>query len=97
MIWALIVSSAAPRRAPHRAILIWFPSHTRIPPVLIPSEAALADQMAEFNISNRTEVMKDNRLSPEELGLLAERLATASNPVEAAEIKERLTRGFYGV
>lgn len=40
---------------------------------------------------------KGNRLGPEELGLLAERLAAASNPVEAAEIKERLTRGFYGI
>jgi len=40
---------------------------------------------------------KGNRLSPEELGLLAKRLATASNPVEAARIKERLTRGFYGI
>ena len=40
---------------------------------------------------------KGNRLSPEELGLLAKRLAAASNPVEAARIKERLTRGFYGI
>ncbi len=40
---------------------------------------------------------KGNRLSPEELGLLAERLAAASNPVEAARIKERLARGFYGI
>ena len=40
---------------------------------------------------------KGNRLSPEELGLLAKRLAAASNPVEAARIKERLIRGFYGV
>ena len=38
-----------------------------------------------------------NRLSPEELGLLAKRLATASNPLEAAQIKERLSRGFYGI
>jgi hypothetical protein len=38
-----------------------------------------------------------NRLSPEELGLLAKRLAAASNPIEAARIKERLTRGFYGI
>ena len=44
-------------------------------------------------------VLEDNgnRLSPEELGLLAKRLAAASNPVEAARIKERLTRGFYGI
>src|SRR5271170_1936069 len=34
---------------------------------------------------------KGNRLSPDELGLLAKRLATASNAVEAARIKERLT------
>jgi hypothetical protein len=40
---------------------------------------------------------KGNRLSPEELGLLAKRLAAASNPVEAARIKVRLTRGFYGI
>src|ERR1700690_2411163 len=40
---------------------------------------------------------KGNRLSPEELGSLAKRLATAANPVEAARIKERLTRGFYGI
>ena len=40
---------------------------------------------------------KGNRLSPEELGLLGKRLAAASNPVEAARIKERLARGFYGI
>lgn len=40
---------------------------------------------------------KGNCLSPEELGLLAKRLATASNPLKAARIKERLTRGFYGI
>ena len=40
---------------------------------------------------------KGNRLGPEELGHLAKRLAATSNPVEAARIKERLTRGFYGI
>ena len=40
---------------------------------------------------------KGNRLSLEELGLLAKSLAAASNPIEAARIKERLTRGFYGI
>jgi hypothetical protein len=38
-----------------------------------------------------------NCLSPEELGLLSKRLAAASGPIEAARIKERLTRGFYGI
>jgi hypothetical protein len=40
---------------------------------------------------------KGSRLGPAELGLLAKRLAAASNPVEAARIKERMTRGFYGI
>ena len=40
---------------------------------------------------------KGNRLSPEELGLLAKRLATVSDPEEAVRIKERLARGFYGI
>lgn len=40
---------------------------------------------------------KGNRLSPEELGGLAKLLASASTPEEAARIKERLTRGFYGI
>ena len=40
---------------------------------------------------------KGNRLSAEELGLLAKQLASASDPVEASRIKERLTRGFYGI
>src|SRR6202167_5950404 len=38
-----------------------------------------------------------NRLSAEELGLLAKQLGAASNPAEAARIKERITRGFYGI
>ncbi len=40
---------------------------------------------------------KGNRLSPEELGLLSKELASAVDPSEAARIKERLTRGFYGI
>jgi hypothetical protein len=40
---------------------------------------------------------KGHRLGPDELGLLAKQLAATTNPVEAARIKERLTRGFYGI
>jgi hypothetical protein len=40
---------------------------------------------------------KGNRLSPQELGLLAKQLASASDPAEAARLKERLMRGFYGI
>jgi hypothetical protein len=36
-------------------------------------------------------------LSPRELGLLAKKLAAARDPVVAARLKERLTRGFYGI
>jgi hypothetical protein len=38
-----------------------------------------------------------HRLSPEEIGLLAKRLAKATDPAEAAFLRERLTRGFYGI
>ena len=40
---------------------------------------------------------KGNRLAPEELGLLAKRLANTSDLTEAARIRERITRGFYGI
>lgn len=40
---------------------------------------------------------KGNRLSPEELGLLAKKLAKVSDPLEAAQLRERLIRGFYGI
>lgn len=40
---------------------------------------------------------RGNRLNAEELGLLAKQLAAATNPTDAARIKERLTRGFYGI
>jgi hypothetical protein len=40
---------------------------------------------------------KGRRLTPEELGLLAKRLAAAKDPTEAARLRERLTRGFYGI
>lgn len=38
-----------------------------------------------------------HRLSPAELRVLAKKLAAAAGPVEAARLKERLTRGFYGI
>ncbi len=40
---------------------------------------------------------KGHRLSPEDLGLLAKRLANAKNPNEAACLRESITRGFYGI
>src|SRR5208337_3210796 len=40
---------------------------------------------------------KGHRLSPEELGLLAGRLAASRDPKEAARLRRRITRGFYGI
>ncbi len=65
----------------------------RVQPVLTPTEFALVDQTAELTALEG----KGHRLGPEELGLLAKQLASAANPVEAARIKERLARGFYGI
>ncbi|MGD0697162.1 MAG: hypothetical protein ABSB82_20275 [Terriglobia bacterium] len=38
-----------------------------------------------------------HRLSPEELGLLAKKLASAKSPEEAARLRESITLGFYGI
>ena len=40
---------------------------------------------------------RGNRLGPDELALLAEQLAATTDAIEAARIRERLTRGFYGI
>jgi len=36
-------------------------------------------------------------ISPEEVGLLAKRLAASKDPKEAARLRQRITRGFYGI
>ena len=38
-----------------------------------------------------------NKLSPRELGALARMLASAKDAGEAARLRERITRGFYGI
>ena len=40
---------------------------------------------------------KGNRLSPAELGRLAKQLAAEPDSTNAAKIRERMTRGFYGI
>ena len=37
------------------------------------------------------------RLSPEQLGVLGERLANATDPAEIAELEKTLMNGFYGI
>src|SRR5206468_10351285 len=58
-----------------------------------PTGEAVALETAELSAPEG----KGNRLSPEELVLLAKELAAASDPIEAAPIKARLTRGLYGL
>jgi hypothetical protein len=58
-----------------------------------PSGEEVALETAELTILEG----KGSRLGPEELGSLAKRLAAVSDPVEAARIRERLARGFYGI
>ena len=38
-----------------------------------------------------------DRLTPEQLGALAKQLAKSAGPNESARLRERLTRGFYGI
>ena len=40
---------------------------------------------------------RGNKLSPAELGLLGKKLASAKDPAEATRLRERITRGFYGI
>jgi len=75
----------------------------KIQPVLIPAEIARVDRMAELTQSKRTDTAEPpilegerNRLNSDELGILAKDLAAALDRAEAAHIRERLTRGFYG-
>jgi hypothetical protein len=75
----------------------------KIQPVLIPAEIARVDRMAELTQSKRSDTAEPailegqgNRLNSEELGILAKDLAAALDRAEAAHIRKRLTRGFYG-
>jgi uncharacterized protein (DUF433 family) len=52
---------------------------------------------ADLEAEARDAEALERRLGTEGLGLLAGSLAVASDPVEAARIKEHLTRGFYGI
>ena len=78
------------------AVYHWFMRHSLTGSQIVarkPTGEEVALETAELAVLEG----KGNRLSAEELGLLAKQLASASNPVEAARIKERITRGFYGI
>ena len=83
----------------------------RVQPVLSDTEAALVKQMAQHVVAHKPtgeEVAIEtaelaalegpgHSLFAEELSVLAKQLAKAANPTEAARLRERLTRGFYGI
>ena len=56
---------------------------------LPPGEQAVVIQFA-------LELARRRALSPEELGKLAEKLATSTDPAEIVRLKLALTQGFYG-
>jgi hypothetical protein len=58
-----------------------------------PPKGALDVRMAELKSAKG----KSSRLSPKELGLLADELKSAANRADVARLRKSLTRGFYGV
>ena len=53
------------------------------------------DEQAKV-IQHAFELARHRRLSADELGDLAERLATSSDPAEIIRLKSAMKRGFYG-
>lgn len=53
------------------------------------------DEQAKV-IQHAFELARHRQLSADELGDLAERLATSTDPAEILRLKSAMTRGFYG-
>ena len=53
------------------------------------------DEQAKV-IQHAVELARRRRLSADELGDLAERLAASNDPAEIIRLKSAMTRGFYG-
>lgn len=53
------------------------------------------DEQAKV-IQHALELARHRRLSADELGDLAERLAASNDPAEIIRLKSAMTRGFYG-
>ena len=43
------------------------------------------------------QIAEDRRLTPEELGELAKRMAETGDSAEADRLQEKIVRGFYGI
>ena len=53
------------------------------------------DEQAKV-IQHAFELARHRQLSPDELGDLAQRLATSNDPAEIIRLKSAMKRGFYG-
>jgi hypothetical protein len=53
------------------------------------------DELAKV-IQHAFELARRRQLSADELGDLAQRLATSNDPAEIIRLKSAMTRGFYG-
>ena len=53
------------------------------------------DEQAKV-IQHAIELARNRKLSADELGDLAERLAASNDPAEIIRLKSAITRGFYG-
>jgi hypothetical protein len=58
-------------------------------------ESLPPDEQAKV-IQHAVGLARHRRLSADELGDLAERLATSNDPAEIIRLKSAMTRGFYG-
>jgi hypothetical protein len=67
----------------------------RIQPVLTKTGFERVDQVVTPELVSFEP--KGHRLSPEEVGLLAKKLANARHANEALRLRESMIRGFYGI
>jgi hypothetical protein len=58
-------------------------------------ESLPPDEQAKV-IQHALDLARHRRLSADELGDLAERLAASNDPAEIIRLKSAMTRGFYG-
>jgi len=74
----------------------WFLKHTLTGASIVarkPTGEEVALETPELSVLEA----EAHRLSPEELGALAKRLAVTKDAKEAARLREKLARGFYGI
>lgn len=74
----------------------WFLKHTLTGARIVARKATGEEFVLETPELSVLEA-EAHRLSPDELGALAKRLAATKDATEAARLREKLARGFYGI